>query len=440
MTSLHVRCYAGKTMDSTTGVGLSQLTNLRSLTIGRRSCERENGRMIDPLLQYLSGMTRLVQLDVDVGSWVHNTAQLQHLPQQLQRLSFSTREPSHKGDDTDNDIRVPGSHALNLKHLTGLTQLTVADSSLTAKDELPSSLQQLTVLAVNSAIPLVQLRQLTQLRINSSVGTTQDGLQQLSRLQQLQSLEVVYELMVDNSDAVESGMCSARAWPQAPLTAMSIYGCATPRLGADNPTLTNMVVQQLSCLSRLTSLCLHRVEVVGPQLCASLGQLTALQSVGPSAVDMRGGERSPNRCDDTSMMLLMRTLKELPCLSDLRLAHTKHGRGHGVLARATNLTSLALEHCQVARYALDTILCGVTGLSNLRVAYCTDVHDSVVPQISTLQHLTSLFIAATNISEVGAQLLLGLKKLDYFFAADNICGINSDYEWSCGYLFIRKSA
>lgn len=203
------------------------------------------------------------------------------------------------------------------------------------------------------------------------------------------------------------------------------------------------MVQQFTFLSQLKKLCLENVSVDGPRFCASLSQLTTLASLQLSSIALpvhshyeTYGETNATDVGSARTEQLMQTIAALPSLSSLKFSYVKCGRSPTMLGAATKLTSLGLRHCGISDYALNCILCGVKGLCKLEVADCHHITDSVLPVISTLQHLTSVLLVGTGVSEVGAQDLLGLETLRYMFAADELGGKSSQQIWDNGYFIV----
>ncbi|WIA22908.1 hypothetical protein OEZ86_009844 [Tetradesmus obliquus] len=372
---------------------LPQLQQLRKLVLEVDG--RDYLQHVDSLLQPLSSLTNLTRLEVG-PLW--SLRELQHAPPGLLELYY---------DWEVFEAANPCYHPLKLTHLTALTKLT---TGLTADifygTELPLSLKELQCGRLPDADPLLPLRYLQRLEIQSCMSKAAE----LQRLSSLTHISICYVDTLSSTpeyydstpdDEITPDVASA-AWPALTNKLRELH-IVDHRAGLPDYhqpyQLSADAVEELGRLTALTSLSLMYMqcpEVTPQQLAAALKRCTALQELELGdlqlqwgAIEGLTGDGGLAAAKARGMQAVAAGIASLPSLQKLSLSRLPVDM-HAAAALAaaagagTQLTHLSLKDCKLSDCSMNVLALGLTSLKSLEIRYC-DVGDASLPALVRLQ-------------------------------------------------------
>jgi hypothetical protein len=431
--------------------GIAGLTALQKLILTGSDSNGNSPRpgAVEAYLPALPALTNLTFLALS-GNLDWQLLQLPAMPQ-LRHLRLSLK-PALWG--------VRREQALQLGHLSAVSELHLSSIAVQERDELPPQLQKLCSCDVLSVEPLCSLRQLQSLEIDTA-STPAAQLQQLAQsVRSLCSVELHY-------GAAEDVPNSAAGWLALPLQAL--------RIDVRDRNVNRVQHSTLPCIARLrgiTALDLFGCEFPHTaewQLAEVIAQLTGLQSLGildlyfsvedeeeeaaaeagqqqqagdaagavgpvvpaaaqqaaagvPAAADAgpdHAAAAPPAAPDLLGWPAVLRAAAHLPQLRSLN-CDAPNAAAVAQLVAATQLQGLSLINTARENWQQDSpsepvlvdLLCCLTGLSSVSLDHQPHLSDTAMPVIGRfLTQLTRLSIDNSRITDVGLTYLTGLRRL-----------------------------
>lgn len=268
-------------------------------------------------------------------------------------------------------------------------------------DTLPPNVEILKVMSppISLLLPLKRLRALSMRDLQTIPG---DQLQQLSTLQGLQNVSILYQ--GNSVPGYERRLASsAAAWRRLPVKNIEVWGTT--------PTAVLPHFAQLLGLTRLAVICQQHTA---KQLAASLRSLTKLEKL---KLDF-DVQQPTNTLLVEENVQVAKAISGLAALRSLKLRYIPltHSAAEVLAcsAAAGQLTQLQVELCGLQDNGVKVIACHCTSLMQLNLCGCKDVSSSVLPVIAKqLQQLTSLDLRHTAVSNTGLHYVSHLKQLGW---------------------------